>query len=192
MKFYLMVFILLSTTACSNLKRPNPGPFVGYELVEMGLNEFDEFAGEVGYNFDSVNQVRLVRMDVNLKERHLKSDEASAVTGSGVTGSFEGWEISYDRYLFDGNFFVSLNAGEYEFDYYHKNLNEMSENKSITLGAGLGYTDSNFLDVEGLYLRFSYPIRFLVDKVDEKQLGSATVNELKTLDNVWFFLGYAF
>lgn len=192
MKYCLTILILLLTTACSNVKRPAPGAFVGYELVEMSLNEFDEFAGEVGYNFDSVNQVRLIRMNVDLKERHLSSDEASAVTGSGVSGSFTGWEVSYDRYLFDSNFFVSLNAGEYEFNYVHNTLNETSETKSITLGSGFGYTDNNFLDTDGLYLTFSYPIRMLFNKVEEKELGSATVNELNTLDNIWFFIGYKF
>ena len=184
----LFLFIL----SCSTIKAPKPGVFVGYELVEMSLNEFDEFAGEVGYNFDSINQIRLIRMQVNLKERHLEGDEASAVTGSGVSGEFNGWELSYDRYLFGGNYFLSLNTGQYEFNYKHTDLPLKSENDSRSYGIGFGHTDNDLFGVQGLYLTFSYSLRMLVDKVDKKILGSATVNELKSLDNIWFFLGYKF
>lgn len=188
----ILILLLLVFSSCSSLKQPKQGPFIGYELVEMTLNEFDHFAGEIGYNFDSVNQLRIIRMDVSLQERHLESDEATAITGTGVHGKFKGWELSYDRYLFGGNFFWSLNTGKFDFNYYHNELDESSENNSATFGTGFGFTDSNFLKVEGLYLSFSYPVRILVNKIEEKKLGGAKVNSLNYLDNIWFFLGYKF
>ena len=74
--------------------------FFGYETLEMTMNKFQNFAGEVGYRFDDKNQLRLMIGEVNLTERHLSSKwEAAAVDGDNVEGYFRIYELYYDRYF---------------------------------------------------------------------------------------------
>jgi hypothetical protein len=52
----------------------NKGIFIGYETLEMVMNKFQYFAGEVGYRFNTEHQMRLMIGVVKLTERHLSSD----------------------------------------------------------------------------------------------------------------------
>ena len=64
--------------------------FVAYEFGEMAFNDFKNFAGEIGYNFDNKHSVRVSYINVALSERHLSSNEASAVDGENVEGLWRG------------------------------------------------------------------------------------------------------
>jgi hypothetical protein len=44
---------------------------IGYETLEMTMNEFHYFAGEVGYKLDERSQLRGVVAEVSLSEQHL-------------------------------------------------------------------------------------------------------------------------
>ena len=74
--------------------------FIGYEAMEMTMNKFQNFAGEVGYRFNDKNQIRLMIGEVKLTERHLSSSwEAAAVDGENVEGYFRIYELYYDRFF---------------------------------------------------------------------------------------------
>lgn len=189
---YLSILYTLLFPSQSLANESKTGLFLGYELIEMGLNDFNNFAGELGFRLNTNSQVRFIRMDVVLQERHLKGDEATAVTGPNISGEFKGWEFSYDHFFFDNGFYLSLNWGKFDFNFSHTSLGESYNNSSFTVGTGVGYFEENFLGTESLYFNFSYPIRTMFSHIAQKNLGSSSVNELKTLDNFWMFLGYRF
>ena len=86
-----IVIGLFITMSANILFAQNDGKkiFVGYETLEMAMNKFQYFAGEIGYRFDKKNQVRLSIMEVKLTERHLSSKyEAAAIDGKNVEGYF--------------------------------------------------------------------------------------------------------
>lgn len=166
--------------------------FVGYELNEMVLNEFNKFAGEVGYRFRKEDQVRLSYMDVVLTERHLSGSEASAVDGDNVEGKFQGWELSYDRFLGLSSWYLSVNAGHFRHLYQHTVLDDELDFESHSLGIGFGYFDMNHLGVDGLTLNISVPIRKYLKPQDKTYLGDTRINAHSIVNNFWFFIGYAF
>ena len=168
------------------------GFFVGYEILEMAMNEFQNFAGEIGYRFDEKNQVRLTMMEVKLTERHLSSKyEAQSIDGEDVEGYFRGYEVNYDRF-FTKNWYISANIGYHHHTYEHTILDDEVENDTPTIGSGIGYNKSNLFGINHLYLNFSVPVRFYFNKIDETELGETTVRPHSIVNNIWLFLGYEF
>ncbi|MFC1481320.1 hypothetical protein ACFL6E_03630 [Candidatus Neomarinimicrobiota bacterium] len=186
--FVLILFMSVKISAQNDEGRP----FMGYETMEMSMNKFKYFAGEVGFQFDIKNIVRLTIMEVKLTERHLSSKyEAGAIEGDRVEGYLRGYELYYDRF-FSNHWYYSLTMGYYYNFYEHMDLGEKLENDTMTIGSGVGYRRTNLFKVEHLYLNFSIPIRYHFSKIDETQLGETTVRPHVIINNIWLFLGYSF
>jgi len=188
---FIIIFILIfSNNVFAKDKLENV--FVGYETLEMTMNKFQNFAGEVGYRIDERYQIRLTIMEVKLTERHLSSKyEAAAIDGEDVEGYFRGYEVHFDRY-FSKRWYVSANFGYYEDTYKHTILSDRIENKTLTFGSGIGYKYTDLFGVNGVYLNVSVPVRFYFNKIEEQKLGSATVRTHLIVNNLWLFLGYEF
>ena len=168
------------------------GPFVAYETMEMAMNEFKNFAGEAGYRFDSKYQIRFSIMEVELTERHLSSKwEAAAISGKNVEGYMRGYEVHVDRF-FAGNWYVSASLGYYEDTYRHIELDESLENRTMTVGSGIGYSRSNLFGIRNLYFNFDIPVRYYFNPIEETMLGESTVRPHVVVNNVWIFLGWRF
>lgn len=186
----IVVALLISVNVFA--QNDEKGNFIGYETLEMAMNKFQYFAGEIGYRFDKKNQVRLSIMEVKLTERHLSSKyEAAAIDGENVEGYFRGYEVHYDRF-FSKHWYISANIGYYNDTYEHTILNEKVENETLTVGPGIGYKRSNLFGIKHLYLNFSIPVRFYFNKIAETKLGDTTVREHIIVNNIWLFLGYQF
>src|SRR5574341_464533 len=87
--------IVLLAVAAGTVQGQSPDRcfFVGYETLEMSMNKFKNFAGEVGFRLSPKHQLRLTVMEVDLTERHLASKwESAAVKGPNVEGYFQGYE----------------------------------------------------------------------------------------------------
>jgi hypothetical protein len=134
------LLILGHPTLSAQEERPDPkGWFVGYETLEMAMNRFRNFAGEVGYRFGPRYQIRMSVMEVDLTERHLSSSwESAAVDGPGVEGYFRGYELHADRFL-KGNWYIGGNVGYYADTYEHVQLPDRVDNETLTVGFGIGY-----------------------------------------------------
>lgn len=199
MKNSLKNVCVILSFLCIVIEAPNAfsddrkeGVFVGYELNEMVLNEFNKFAGEVGYRFRAADQFRLSYMDVVLTERHLSGSEASAVDGDNVKGKLQGWELSYDKFIGSSNWYLSLNAGHFRHLYQHTLLDEQVDFESNSVGIGFGYFDSNHLGVDGLTLNISVPIRKYLNPQNKTYLGNTKINKHSVVNNFWLFIGYSF
>jgi hypothetical protein len=176
--------------------QPSPvdreGAFIAYEVAEMTMNQFRNFAGEVGYRFRSPYQARLTIMEVDLTERHLSSSwESAAVDGRNVTGYFRGYELHVDRFLLS-NLYVSANVGYYADTYTHTQLPDRVKNKTFTVGSGVGYSRPNIFGIQHLHFNFNVPVRYYFNRLEETQLGDATVREHVVVNNMWLFIGYRF
>jgi Protein of unknown function, DUF481 len=167
--------------------------FAGYEILEMSMNNFKNFAGEIGYRFDSNNEVRLVIMDVNLTERHLSNKyQAHATDNKGnVKGFFKRYEVNYDRF-FSQHWYYMANVGWSHDHYQHVLLDENVDNKTTTIGSGIGYKYTNPLGINHLYVNLSYPVRYFFHPIRETKLGDTTVRKHIIVDNLWLFIGYEF
>jgi hypothetical protein len=169
----------------------NRGPFVAYEITEMGMNNFRHFAGEAGFRFGTRYQARLSVMEVAVTERDLAGWWSAAVDGRDVHGYLRGYELHIDRF-FKGHWYASANAGYYANEFRHARLDRRIWNETLTAGVGIGYSRTNFLGVKHLLLDVTLPIRYYFDGIDETRLGDATVNAHKFVPNSWIFLGYRF
>jgi hypothetical protein len=148
---------------------PQRGAFVAYEILEMAMNEFRYFAGEVGYQFGPKYRTRLTGLEVDLTERHLSSSwEAVAVDGEDVIGYLRGYEAHLDRF-FSKNWYVSGSLGYYEDRYEHTVLGESLENQTFTVGSGIGYRRENLFGVGHLYLNFNIPVRYYFNQIEETE-----------------------
>jgi len=170
---------------------PDRGFSAAYELTEMGMNGFRNFAGELGYRFGARHRVRLSVMEVDVSERDLAGWWSAAVDGKGVEGYLRGYEVHGDRF-FKGGWYVSLNAGYYANTFEHVTLPERLSNETLTAGLGIGYSRSRLFGVEHLSINFTNPIRYYFHPIEETPLGSATVRTHKIVPNTWLFVGYAF
>lgn len=195
----LLAMALLSTAlggsgaATALAQQGKTGWFAGYELLEMTMNEFRNFAGEIGYRANQDDQFRLVYMDVRLTERHLSSKtESAAVDGDDVEGTFRLYELNYDNYFDGSNWYWSLSAGYERSVYQHTELDERAVLESNAVGAGFGYLTSNFLWIEGLLFNFSVPFRYYFEPLEETKLGDTTIREHRIVNNIWVFVGFHF
>ena len=163
--------------------------FVGYETLEMAMNRFKNFAGELGYRFNSRFQARLTIMEVSLTERHLSSRfEAAAIDGDGVTGYFRGYEAHLQWYPWR-RLYLSGGIGYYHDMYDHKKSGEVLRNHTPTVGVGVGYTWNEPLGIPYLYADAAMPFRFYFNSIDETRLGGARVRTHLIVNNLWLFLG---
>lgn len=186
------VLALLLTAGCDLTHADDGNWFVGYELLEMSMNEFSNFAGEVGYRFDRKSAMRLTIMEVELTERHLSSDyEAYAVDGENVEGYLRGYELHYDRF-FSKSWYYSLNIGYYNDTYEHINLNEKIENHTSTIGVGIGFRKDDLFGKDKGYLNFNMPFRYYFNSIEETKMGDTIIREHSLVNNVWLFFGYDF
>lgn len=191
-KTWLTFFILILTTQAGLPKIRNCGVFVAYETLTMAMNNFQNFAGEIGWRFHPTHQFRLTIMETELTERHLASKlENTAVDGKNVFGYYRGYELSHDKF-YGNNFYFSTSIGYAENYYEHKLTDENLTNKTWTFGSGIGYSGHRLLGIKNLYYNLSLPIRFYLNRIEEQQWQDATIHPHVIMKNIWFFIGYKF
>lgn len=168
--------------------------FIGYETLEMVMNKFQNFAGEIGYRFDNKNQIRLMIGEVKLTERHLASSwEAAAISGDNVEGYFRIYELYYDRYFGKRkNFYYGGSAAFVQDKYDHLISDNYIDNKTMTLGFSAGYKKDNLFKIDNLYIHAAIPFRFYFNDIPEMQWGETKVLAHKFVNNIWIFVGYNF
>lgn len=167
--------------------------FVGYELLEMSMNEFKYFAGEVGYRFNPKHQLSLSIGEVDLTERHLSSNEAAAVDGDNVEGYFRVYELTYSRFFGRRKVWhYGANVGYVYDEYDHLISDNEIKNHTLTAGVNFGYQKMDLFNVKHLYLRALIPIRYNFNSIPEQQWGETKIREHKFVPNTWLFVGYRF
>lgn len=168
--------------------------FIGYESLEMVMNNFQNFAGEIGYRFNEKNQIRLMIGEVKLTERHLSSKwEAVAVDGGDVEGYFRIYELYYDRYFGKRkNFYYGGSAAFVHDKYDHLVSDNYIDSKSMTLGFSIGYRKENLFKIKNLYINAAMPFRYYFNDIPETQWGETKILEHKYVNNIWLFVGYKF
>ena len=150
--------------------------FIGYEFGEMAFNNFKRFAGELGIELDNKNTIRLAYVDVALTERHLSSNEASAVTGDNIEGDWRGLDLYYDLQLTD-HVYISPSIGFHSTQYRHTVLEESTGTSSWTSGFAVSYKDNGVLGVDSAYWKFSLTFRHYFKPQETTVLGNSVVNE---------------
>jgi len=190
--FVLTLSVLSSTVAAQRDDRSSF--FIGYETFEMAMNDFQNFAGEVGYRFNDKNQIRLMIGEVKLTERHLSSSwEAAAVDGENVEGYFRIYELYYDRYFGKRkNFYYSASVAYVEDSYNHLISENSMENKTATVGFSIGYRKDNLFGIKHLYTNIAIPFRYYFNDIPETEWGDTKILAHKYVNNFWFFVGYNF
>jgi len=187
-----LAIVILFMLVSFSVRADDDGYFVAYETLEMTMNKFQYLAGEVGRKYEPNKQVRLTVAEVNLSERHLSSSwEAYAVDGDNVEGYLRGYELNHD-WFFHGGWYYSANIGYFHDHYEHRITKEEIDNKTLTVGSGIGYTTDDLFGVNGLYLNFSNPIRYYFNGIDETKLGNTTIREHRIVNHMWLFVGYKF
>ena len=168
--------------------------FVGYETLEMLMNKFQYFAGEVGYRLDDKNQIRLMIGEVKLTERHLSNKwEAAAVDGEHVEGYFQIYELYYDRFFGKRkNWNYSGSVAFVRDEYKHLISNQRIDNKTPTIGISIGYKKENLFGIKRLYINAAIPFRYYFNPIPETQWGDTKVLPHKFVNNLWLFVGYHF
>lgn len=168
--------------------------FIGYEMLEMSMNRFQYFAGEVGYRIDPKNQVRLVVCEVKLTEEHLANTwQSLAVDGPNVDGYLRVYDLYYDRFFGRAkNLYYGANVG-YKNDQYNYLLgSDKIDNHTATVGFQFGYQQMNLFHVKHLYINFSMPFRYYFHAIPETQWGETKILPHQFINNIWFFVGYNF
>ena len=160
------------------LSNPSAGStdsfFVGYEFGQMAFNEFKHVAGEIGYSFENRHAVRIALFDVALSERHLSSDEASAVEGDNVRGLWRGVDLYYD-YPVTKNIIISPSIGHHDVEYTHTVLGTSVRQSSPSAGVAVSYLGDDVFGFEQLYWRFSLTFRYNFNEQEDTNLGDSIV-----------------
>ncbi|MBX2817354.1 MAG: hypothetical protein KTR24_15205 [Saprospiraceae bacterium] len=167
-------------------------PFVAYELGEAMFNRFQSYSGEIGVRLPNHHLLRLTHMNVRLTEKHLSSSFAGAVDGSGVKGTFWGFEAFYDVPLLWKSLYLGPSIGYYRSAYEHVTLPAELENHSMTLGAAISIRETDLFGIQGLYYTLSLPMRLSLNPIKETMLGEATIVNSTFDNNIWLFIGYEF
>ena len=194
-KLAILLFILFfSNKVLSQVDERVNTFFIGYETLEMAMNKFQNFAGEIGYRFDSKNQIRLMIGEVNLTERHLSSKwEAVAVDGENVKGYLRLYELYYDRFFGKRkNWYYSGSMAYNRDKYEHLISDNKIDSETMTLGFAVGFQKMNLFGVKHLYLNASMPFRYYFNNIPETQWGDTRILPHKFVNNIWFFVGYNF
>lgn len=168
--------------------------FIGYETLEMTMNRFQNFAGEVGYRFDEKNQIRLMIGEVNLTESHLSSKwQAAAVDGENVEGYFRIYELYYDRYFGKRKNWYYSGSVAYVRDKYNHIISDNSiDNETATAGFSIGYRKENLFGLNHLYINAAIPFRYYFNSIPETQWAETKILSHKFVNNIWLFAGYKF
>ena len=182
---------LLSSLLMLSSQAHGSSAFVGYEFGQMAFNDFQHFAGEVGYSFDNKSSIRLAFLNVALTERHLSSSEAGAVDGENIEGLWRGAGLLYDIPIAT-NFYFSPSIGHYDSEYSHTILNESIRKKSTTAGVGLTYRKHGLFGVNNLYWRFSLSYRHYFNPIPRTTLGESVVTGGSGEITPAIFVGYRF
>ena len=165
--------------------------FIGYETLEMSMNNFHNFAGTLGYRLNPKNQIRIVVMDVIRSEEHLASSwQSMGVDGPNVTGRFSTVDI-YCEWFYE-NWYYGLHAG-YKNDQFQYLLGDQKiNNHTMIAGPVLGYQKMNLFNVRHLFINFSMPFHYYFNPIHERKWGETKIREFKFTNNIWFFLGFNF
>ncbi len=190
----LIVLFLLTACYANAQEEQTKKFFIGYETLEMTMNEFQNFAGEVGYRINPKNQIRLAIGEIKLTERHLSSDwEAAAVDGDDVEGYFRIYELNYDRFFGKRKLFYFSGSAGYVNDKYEHLISDRSiNNHTATVGLGVGFQKMNLFGIKHLYINASIPFRYYFNDIPEQQWDETTIEKHKFVNNLWFFVGYNF
>lgn len=180
-----MLFLCVPSTGSAN------SFFVGYELGQMAFNEFKHVAGEIGYSFENKQAVRIALFNVALSERHLSSDEASAVEGDNVEGLWRGVDLYYD-YPVSKNIFISPSIGYHDHEYTHSVLGTSVHHFSPSAGFALSYLGDDILGLEKLYWRFSLTFKHNFKEQEETILGDSIVKGASSGFIPAIYIGYEF
>lgn len=194
MKIIAKVIFLI---VCSNVYAQDEQSkkfFIGYETLEMSMNKFKYFAGEVGYRINPKNQVRLMIGEVKLTENHLSSSwQAVAVDGDNVEGYYRIYELYYDRFFGKRkNWYYSGSLGYTNDKYEHLISDNKIDNETATVGFAIGYKINNLFGINHLYINASMPFRYYFNDIPEQQWGETKILPHKFVNNIWFFVGYNF
>lgn len=175
-------------------EQKSQGFFIGYETLEMAMNKFQYFAGEIGYRLNDKHQLRLMIGEVNLTERHLSSKwEAVAVDGENVEGYFRIYELYYDHYFGKRkNFYYSASTSYVRDKYSHLISDNKIDHESATVGFSIGYRKEHLFGIKQLYLNASVPFRYYFNGIPETQWGETRILPHKFVNNIWFFIGFYF
>ncbi len=167
-------------------------PFIAYDFGEAAFNKFKSISGEVGVQFANDHLLRLVHMNIHLTEQHLSSSFAGAIDGPDVEGRFLGVEAFYDLPAFTNGLYIGPSIGYYKTSYDHLILSQSFEKQTATVGLGLSYQETDILGVDGLYFRFSIPMRISLNASEESLLGETVIKNDRFGNNIWMFIGYRF
>lgn len=157
----------------------------------MILNEFKYFAGELTYSFENEHAFRMAVFNVALSERHLSSNEASAVEGENVKGLWHGVDFYYD-YPLTKNIFVSPSIGYHRNKYTHTVLGTSVSNSTGSAGFALSYLGEDVLGIEELYWRLSLTFNHSFNEQKEEVLGESIVQGGSFSFVPLIFVGYEF
>lgn len=168
--------------------------FVGYETLEMSMNKFKYFAGEIGYRINPRHQIRLVIGEIKLTESHLASSwQARAVDGDNVEGYFRIYELNYDYFIGKRrNWYYGANIAYVNDQYEHMISDKKIDNHTFTIGLHAGYQFMDLFGIKHLYINASLPFRFYFNQIPEQKWGETTVQKHALVDNIWLFVGYRF
>ncbi|PWJ42673.1 hypothetical protein [Sediminitomix flava] len=175
--------------------------FIAYDFGEAAFNRFQSLSGEIGVSLPNKHLIRLVHMNVNLTEEHLKSDFVTTVEGENVEGKMLGLEAFYSFPLIKWQednqvIYLSPSLGAYKNKYWHTELDENLEQSSFTTGVELSYRETNPFKtksaLKGLYYTVSIPLRVHFNPHEKTQLGNTTISKNTFDNNIWFFMGYQF
>jgi len=171
--------------------------FVGYDLGQMAFNRFQNFAGEIGVKTKNDHIIRFAYQNVKLTEAHLSSSFAGAVDGENVTGLWHGYGLLYDIPVYrlkngKGFAYGGVAVGYHRNFYQHIILDESFEHKTALVGFDIGFREKDIFNVKGLYINFSVPFLFNLNKIEETKLGDTTINSDVLSQSIAFFIGYEF
>jgi len=195
---HLRMLLTLASVLCFNSLHAQQGDystfFIGYETLEMTMNKFQNFAGEIGYRFDDKNQIRLMVGEVQLTERHLSSKwEAAAVEGNDVEGYFRIYELYYDHYFGKKkNWYYGGSIAYVRDKYDHLISDNKIDHETATIGFSIGYKKEKLFGIKNLYLNAAIPFRYYFDDIPETQWGETKILPHKYVNNIWLFVGYNF
>jgi len=193
-KIILTTTIVLCSFAIKAQEAKTKKFSIGYETLEMVMNKFQYFAGEVAYTINDKKQIRLMIGEVKLTENHLSSKwQAAAVDGENVEGYLRIYELYYDRFFGKRkNFYYSGSIAYVRDKYTHLISDKRIDHETPTIGFAIGYRKTNLFGIENLYINASIPFRYYIKDIPKQQWGDTKILPHKFVNNIWFFVGINF
>jgi len=149
--------------------------FAGYDFGQMAFNDFKNFSGELGVRFNNKHAMRLSYLNIALTERHLSSNESSAVEGNYVEGLWHEVDIYYDYPVWN-NFFMSPFVGYHDTTYTHLLVAESVTNTTALAGLAFLYMGDDVLGIDDLYWRAAATFYHRFEPLEKTRLGDSVVN----------------